>query len=218
MTESEEMYLVTIASLQEASSEEIIPIGRLADALGLSPVSANQMVRKLVNASLVMYAPYKGVSLTPAGKQDALSILRFRRIWEVFLVERLRFSSHEATKLACKMEHAFPAEGIERLASYLGNPLLSPKGHPIPAPLSGGKLVTCLRLDQLKPGESGRVERLEASPAERSFLFAHDLCPGAQVAVLAGSDQSILVKVESRSPLHLSSQVAQTIWITPVSS
>ena len=216
MTESEEMYLVTIACLQEETPVRAIPLSRLAGELGLSPISANQMVRKLEDASLVAYTPYKGVDLTPAGRQAALSILRYRRIWEVFLVERLRFSPAEAETLACRMEHVFPSEGIERLAELLGNPLQSPQGRLIPAPLAGGALTSCLRLDQLKPGEGGTVERLEAGPAERSFLSAQGLCPGVRIEVLAsGNEHALLVKVTSGGSLHLSSQVAQAIWVSP---
>jgi DtxR family Mn-dependent transcriptional regulator len=216
MTESEEMYLVTIACLQEDAPEAAIPLSRLAGELGLSPISANQMVRKLEDASLVAYTPYKGVDLTPAGRQAALSILRFRRIWEVFLVERLHFSPAEAETLACRMEHVFPSEGIERLAGLLGNPLQSPQGRLIPAPLAGGALrASCLRLDQLKPGEGGMVERLEAGSAECSFLSAQGLRPGARIDVLAaGSERALLVKVAIGGSLHLSSQVAQAIWVS----
>ena len=87
MTEAAEMYLLRIALL--AQDQEPVPISRLADALDVSPISANQMCRKLETRGLVTYQPYKGVTLTPKGKHIALQVLRKRRLWEVFLGSKL---------------------------------------------------------------------------------------------------------------------------------
>ncbi|RMF39870.1 MAG: MarR family transcriptional regulator, partial [Anaerolineae bacterium] len=64
-SESEQMYLVTLAQLETASQP--VPLSALAQALGVQPVSVNQMVRKLAEAGLVTYEPYHGVSLSPQG-------------------------------------------------------------------------------------------------------------------------------------------------------
>ena len=46
MSESEEMYLITIARLIEQGVEAPVPIPLLAGELSIQPVSANQMVHK----------------------------------------------------------------------------------------------------------------------------------------------------------------------------
>lgn len=69
LTESEEMYLVTIRKKLDDSHDKYIPIPDIALGLGVQPVSVNQMVKKLVNLGYVRYVPYKGVELTLAGER-----------------------------------------------------------------------------------------------------------------------------------------------------
>lgn len=213
MTESEEMYLVTIARFKEQGKDSPMPLSRLAEELDILPVSANQMVRKLEETGLVCYTPYKGVELTQEGARKALQILRRRRLWEVFLIEQLKIGTSEAGELACRMEHFFPVEAAEKLAAYLGNPSLSPQGLPIPSaqttlPASDLPVAT-LGLD-----ESGLVTRLEADPAGRAFLQSEGVHVGDSVKVIAISGSgSILIETGIGRSVHLSSRIAQTIWV-----
>jgi len=97
-TESEQMYLVTIARLSEMIDECPIPISKVAEVLDITPISANQMIHHLEHLGLLVYTPYKGVEFTDKGWQTGISLLRARRLWEVFLVEHLRYSPEEAEK------------------------------------------------------------------------------------------------------------------------
>jgi len=47
-SESEEMYLITIARAGEDGWVGPVPIPQVADALGVTQVAANEMVKKLV--------------------------------------------------------------------------------------------------------------------------------------------------------------------------
>ena len=131
-TESEQMYLVTIARLSEMVDECPIPISKVAEILEITPISANQMVHHLEQMGLITYTPYKGVEFTETGWRAATKLLRIRRLWEVFLVEHLRYSPKDAETLACKLEHAISEETSDRLADFLGWPHVSPQGKPIP--------------------------------------------------------------------------------------
>ena len=121
MSESEEMYLISIAQLNEAGVASPIPLSQLASALQVQTVSVNQMVRKLEDAGMVVYTPYQGVELTPPGKQAAASVLRKRRLWEVFLVESLHLATEEAEAAACRLEHLLSDKAVKRLSEYLGD-------------------------------------------------------------------------------------------------
>ena len=90
VTESEEMYLITAVLLKERGLEEPLPVSQLAEALSIQPVSAHQMIHRLAEDGWVTFTPYKGVTLTPNGETLALSVLRHRRLWEVFLVDQLQ--------------------------------------------------------------------------------------------------------------------------------
>ena len=106
MSESEQMYLITTAMLIEDGMEQPVPLPALAQARSIMPASVNQMVRKLADEGLVTYIPYKGIVLTPAGTNIATRILRYRRLWEVFLVKKLKLALAPADQLACRLERA----------------------------------------------------------------------------------------------------------------
>jgi DtxR family transcriptional regulator, Mn-dependent transcriptional regulator len=64
MSESTEMYLKAIAELDD---RDAVAVARLAERLSVTPVSANEMVRRLGEQGLVSHKPYKGVTLTNEG-------------------------------------------------------------------------------------------------------------------------------------------------------
>jgi DtxR family Mn-dependent transcriptional regulator len=131
-TPSEEMYLITVAVAEEEGRPLPLPLADLAQALAISPVSANQMVRRLEDRGLVEYHPYRGVALTAAGRRAAWRVLRGRRLWATFLADHLGFTPEEADALACRLEHVTPPEAADRLGRFLGDPVVGPLGAPIP--------------------------------------------------------------------------------------
>ncbi len=213
MSESEEMYLITIARLMEQGVEAPVPIPLLASELSIQPVSANQMVHKLAEEDLVEYLPYKGAQLTPKGQEIARKVLRDRRLWEVFLVEHLELPPGEADALACRLEH-ITAEGIAcRLANYLGQPTVSPQGLPIPEVGSEAFAPALRPLSDLAVGESGEVMRLEGDRATQAFLIAEGLRPGLRVKPLAiGGSGAMLLEVGDKR-LNLAKAMTDKILI-----
>jgi DtxR family Mn-dependent transcriptional regulator len=166
------------------------------------------MVRKLEESGRVSYLPYKGVDLTEYGRNIALEILRHRRLWEVFLIEKLRISSGEAADLACRMEHFLSPAAADRLSEYLGNPTFTPQGLPIPV-TAGDKRFVDLPLNGLGPGESGEIVRLNDDPAVRGFYLAEGLLPGTTLTVKAVSGSgSFLVETSQNRHVYLSADLA----------
>lgn len=213
MSESEEMYLVSLARLQETGAETPIPVTQLAAELSVQPVSASQMIHKLEEAGLFVYTPYKGVALTPEGEQRARRILRLRRLWEVFLVEHLKVTLIEASELACRLEHAIPADVAERLAVFLGNPRVSPLGKPIPQALSSNPLRTDIRLSQLKAGELGQVTQIDSEAAVQAFFSQEGIQSGVEIRIRGiGSNRACLAEVAGRS-VFLAEDLANQIWV-----
>ena len=215
MSESEEMYLVSIARLEETGLPAPIPLARLAEALAVQPVSANQMVRKLEEAGWIEYKPYKGVTLTTQGRECALQILRHRRLWEVFLVEHLKMSQEEASETACRLEHFFSTGAAERLADFLGHPTRSPQGLPIPAAQTDVFPVQEAPLAAVVLNTSAEIARIEADHAGRGFLLSEGICPGETVRVVAiGSGGALLLQTQDGRNVHVSAELASTVWVT----
>ncbi|MBK7317909.1 metal-dependent transcriptional regulator [Candidatus Villigracilis affinis] len=69
LSESTEMYL---KAMLELSDRDKVAVGRLAERLSVTPVSANEMVRRLSEQGLMAHTPYKGVALTTKGTQGGL--------------------------------------------------------------------------------------------------------------------------------------------------
>jgi DtxR family Mn-dependent transcriptional regulator len=215
MSESEEMYLITMTSLVERGIKEPIPISRLADELSIQPVSANQMVHKLTEENLVSYEPYKGVELTLKGRQVAQRILRYRRLWEVFLVEKLGVSPVEADALACRFEHVTPARVIDQLAEFLDHPPYNPSGLAIPDTDGTDLEPTTKPLADVPLGEVRRIAHLDIiEVATLNFLNSVGILPGTTVIPIAMSgDGELLLKVGD-GRIHLSGDIPGKILVT----
>jgi DtxR family Mn-dependent transcriptional regulator len=214
LSESEEMYLATIARIQEAGQPGPVPLSHIAGEMAVLSVSANQMVRKLEEAGLVTYTPYKGVDLTGVGEREASRILRHRRLWEVFLVERLHYTPPEADQLACRLEHTLPSEAAERLAEFLGNPVESPQQLSIPAAHAQHPMMHTIPLNTLRLNQTARVIEIACDAAGRSFLDLQGIRSGARLCVLASADRGeVLVQSEQGCSVLMAGTLAQAIRV-----
>lgn len=212
LSENVQMYLVNILRLSEG--EQPVPLSQLAAALDVSPISVNQMCRKLQDEGLVEYTPYRGVALTPTGGQLASRVLRGHRLWEVFLVEHLHLGWQEAHDVACLLEHDTPGWVAERLADFLHHPRVNPEGEPIPDATGTPSKKREQTLADLEVGQKGYYLRCTADDASGEFLVGQGLRPGARVQVLASGAQSLLVEVSGRK-VTLDRLLAGTVQVEP---
>ena len=210
LSENVQMYLVTIARLREDNRP--VPLSKLAQALSISPVSVNEMCRKLQDQELVIYRPYKGALLTPEGERRAYYILRRHRLWEVFLVEKLGFDYTKAHDAACQLEHSTPKLLADRLDAFLGYPSVNPEGEPIPRADGSLPARSLLPLAALSAGQRAHVIRCDVSEATRAFLDEWDLRPGATLAVVATTDDSLLVQV-GEAHISLARALAEAVQV-----
>lgn len=219
MSESEEMYLVSIASLLEAGIQAPVPVSQLAEKLGIQPVSANQMIRKLAESGMLVYTPYKGVELSEQGDVFAGKILRRRRLWEVFLIENLKLPPGEAVDLACRLEHAFSAEATEQLSSFLGHPAVTPDGKLIPIGESLPGTESDLDLLQLPVGAIAEVSSIALDHPAREFLRLEGIQIATRLRVAAiGHHGDILIGTEPGSHVYLAEELAKGIRVTRIES
>jgi DtxR family Mn-dependent transcriptional regulator len=111
---------------------ERVSTSALADRQGVSAASASAMVKKLAALGLAEHAPYRGVTLTHAGEQVALEVIRHHRLLELYLAETLGISVDDVHDEADRLEHALSEELEARIDSALGFPTHDPHGDPIP--------------------------------------------------------------------------------------
>lgn len=193
-SETEEMYLITIAMAVEDGHEGPVPLPYLGKEMDVSRVSANEMVKKLVEKGFVTYTPYKGVALTDVGMRIANDVLRRRRLWAVFLSEHLGLTAGAADTVACEFEHITPSEVAQRLSHFLGDPTVGPGGKPIPA-ADGPSAPAGRTLAESPVGQPVLVRSIEGTPSLRAFLADEGIVEGAVVTVAAlANDGGCLVE------------------------
>lgn len=164
--ESAEMYIKTIAELADAGKP--VPISALAGRLGVSAVSATEMIHRLEHNGFIAHYPYKGVTLTDPGRRQAVEVIRSHRLWECFLTDYLGLSWQEVHDLACRLEHATDAVVTDALEVYLGHPAACPHGNPIPTACGVVTAPTDRPLAALQPGERAIITRVY--PESRELL------------------------------------------------
>jgi DtxR family Mn-dependent transcriptional regulator len=108
--------------------------GEVAQRLDVTPATATSMLQKLARLGLAEYAPYKGVTLTPAGERVALEVIRHHRLIEAYLSEALGMPSDRVHEEAEVLEHYISEELEALIAAKLGEPSHDPHGTPIPGP------------------------------------------------------------------------------------
>ncbi len=182
LSESTEMYL---KAMSELSGADAVTIARLAERLSVTPVSANEMVRRLGEQGLVSHKPYKGVRLTTKGREVACNVIRRQRLWECFLYDHLKIEWSQVYEFACSLEHATAPEVTEALAVFLGHPTTCPRGNPIPnvdgslVPLDG------VLLSEVKVGEIVTVLAVNATATDvLKYLKERNILPRQTVKVL----------------------------------
>lgn len=213
MSESEEMYIITISGLQGGDPNMPVPLSKLANDLEVQSVSVNQMVKKLEENGLVIYAPYKGVTLTPDGQKIAKQVLRLRRLWEVFLVDKLNLSIPDAEALACRMEHITPLVVAEQLAEYLDHPVVNPQGFQIPPGMDEAyEPAKITALGTVPVGEQFTVHHIKAAGDTAEFLHSNGVVPGAVLKVLGKGPQLILIQIKE-AKMQLALHLAEMVFV-----
>ena len=130
LTEAIQHYLRELYKLGQDDTR--VSVTALARAQHVSPASASAMVKKLAALQLVEHAPYRGISLTPAGERVALEVIRHHRLLELYLAETLGVAVEEVHDEADRLEHAISEELEARIDRALGFPTHDPHGDPIP--------------------------------------------------------------------------------------
>ncbi len=209
-----ENYLKAIFHLQ--NEHGIASTNALAAVLHTKPASVTDMLKKLKAQKLLLYERYKGFKLTNEGKKAAIQIIRKHRLWEYFLVEKLRFGWDEVHEMAEELEHFSNKKLIDRLDGFLGFPQTDPHGDPIPdsngkfnqprqVNLLGLPLHKMVTVSAIAGQTSGMLELLQ----HKNILIGTKL----EVKRKFPFDNSLELKIRNRSPVTVSEQVAKNILV-----
>ena len=126
-SEQVEEYLKTIYDI--AGKNRAARTTEIAKCLKKSPASVTEAIQHMAEKGLVVYAPYKGATLTKEGLIIAIKIKRKHRLLEVFLTHTLHIDKKKAHAEACKMEHDISDETENALCKILNAPARCPLSH-----------------------------------------------------------------------------------------
>jgi DtxR family Mn-dependent transcriptional regulator len=187
----------------------------LSKFMDLNPATVLEMIRKMAEKGLVSLAPDKAITLTEKGRRKALLIIRRHRLWEVFLVQQLKYSWTEVHELAEQLEHIESDDLVNRLDAYLGFPAVDPHGDPIPDKNGALKTGTLIPLSDAKSNMPYIVTSFgDTDAAFLDYLEKIQVFPGTKVKVTEqlSYDGSSIVKI-NKAVYTLSEKVARNILV-----
>ncbi|MFW5986569.1 MAG: DtxR family transcriptional regulator [Halanaerobiales bacterium] len=185
-----EDYLEAILLISEKQGSARIT--DIAEKLDIAASSAKEVVDKLINQELVQQEKYGPVILTEKGREYAQRVSCRHKIIREFLTEVLGINEEVAEKDSCMIEHVVSDITMEKLVNFL----LETGSFNLPD--------TCLKeylnknergermqirsqnivsLDNLSPGEGGRIVRLSADGNLKRRLLDMGLMTGAELTV-----------------------------------
>jgi DtxR family transcriptional regulator, Mn-dependent transcriptional regulator len=213
---TEENYLKAIYHLSSGGQKSVLT-NEVADAMNTKPASVTDMIKKLSAKKLISYEKYYGVTITKQGKSDALSIIRKHRLWETFLVEKLRFSWDEVHEVAEQLEHIQSTLLIEKLDEFLGFPVADPHGHPIPD--KNGKIVeqTHKPLSETLHNKKTTLRSVKrGSPSFLQYLSKIGVYIGAKLTILEKTefDGSLEILIDGSRKVFISRDAAENLLVT----
>lgn len=178
-----EDYLKTIYMLEQEESP--VSTSRIAAARDVKAASATSMIQRLNKFNLVDYKKYEGVTLTDAGREIALEVLRHHRLVELYLMEALGFSWDEVHEQADVLEHVISEKLEERMAAALNYPEFDPHGDPIPSKDGVMAVLNNQPLSMLSEGDTAVVSRIPDDANAKMLRYLSDigLVPGTVITM-----------------------------------
>lgn len=187
----------------------------LAGAVRISRQRAIDLTRKLESAALVTTSGGR-IELTPAGRREALRVIRVHRLWEKYFADESGLDESLWHDEADRREHTTSDEEAQQLAARLGHPRYDPHGAPIPTPCGDLPSTRGVSLSSAESGVRGIVVHVEDEPrATYEQLAAQGITVGAAVCVLERSPQKIRLEVDGEEQV-LAPIVAGNVSIGPI--
>lgn len=213
LTPTEENYLKAIFKIAE-TEKKTVSTNAIAKHLGTTAASVTDMIKKLSEKSLIHYEKYKGVSLTNTGNKAATHLIRKHRLWEVFLVNKLRFAWHQVHDIAEELEHIDSDELISRLDAFLDYPKFDPHGDPIPNADGRFTLRNQISLSEMPIHQTGIVLGVkESDTGFLKHLTKINIKLGSEISIVSRTDfdQSMRITIDTKYEEVISKKVSQYI-------
>lgn len=211
-----EDYIKQLYLEQQRNPGGLVPMGQLAEAMGVVPGTVTTMIKTLADSGLVEYEPRTGVRLNRGGEQLALHVLRRHRLVELFLVKTLGLNWSEVHQEAEELEHSISDKVLERMDALLGHPQVDPHGDPIPSAhgqVASPEAQSLLLCETGRPLKVARVVDQDAGFLQ--FVERCGMMPGSTLTVIARDHRAdaVVIKGDGRGTHTLGTAAAAKILV-----
>ena len=213
-----EDYLVAIYVLEREGLSVIS--ARVAEHVGVSPVTMHEMARRLMQSGYMTIDRKKQLRLTPEGQQAAESVYRRHTLAERLMTDVLGLDWAQAHREAHRFEHVISPAIEERLIELLNHPQTCPHGNPIPG-MRVPLVEESVPLSTIPEGSMVEMARISEA-AERDsqllcYLDTHGVKPGTHMLVMQVAPwigTIMLRRNDDEFPIGL--QVAAKLYVRPL--
>ena len=216
-SQSIEDYIKAIWTLSEGKEDRYaVSTNALASHLVTSQASVSEMYKRLAEKEFIDYVPYRGGSLSPKGRQLAVSLIRKHRLWEVFLHEKLGFGWEEVHDIAEQLEHVHSQELTKRLDAFLDHPSIDPHGDYIPDSDGNIPKQRAKPLTELSIGVGAKVVGvLDSNSKLLSLLSQKGIALGTSLCIqsVLPFDDSRVLTLNGNQSVELSYKACELILI-----
>ena len=182
-TGNREDYLINILRLTE--KKPVAKTTELAALMKVSAASVSEMLSTLSEEKMVSYQKYRGVSLTPKGREYAMHLHKKHHIMEDFLINVLETDAEAAHEEACKMEHVISDESASKMCQMMGPKEACDTCNDTCKVKNKSDMIT---LTSMNPALSGTISHLKCdNPAQLRKLISMGFVPGKTVKKDRGS-------------------------------
>ncbi len=172
-------------TLLESLEHGRVTLRALAARLSVTPPAVSRMAQRLVRQGLMRREGACGLVLTEMGRRIATHALRKRRIFEVFLVEKLGYSWDEVYPLSAASNH-LDDDVVERMFVQVGRPSRCPHGDPIPTRDGEMEIKPAMRLSDAPENTRATIQRVASHDGDLlRYLASIHLRPNTRLEVVS---------------------------------
>ena len=181
-------YLAEIYRIASYQDREYVSTSELAQRMNKTAPAIVRMASRLKehSPSLIEHEPYKGITLTEYGEQQALLNIRNHRILEAFLVKVMGFGWYVVHAETDKLAGAVSDTLLERMNEMAEFPKRCPHGEPIPNIDGVMPYLKDVNLTDLDPPQTLTISRINShDPEKLRYLAEIDLVPGRDIELIS---------------------------------
>ncbi len=223
-----EMYLRTILELEE---EGQVPLrARIAERLEQSGPTVSQTCARMERLGLLIVSGDRHLELTPAGRHEAVAVMRKHRLAERLLADVIGLEWEFIHEEACRWEHVMSDRVERRILELIPASNESPYGNPIPGLDELGvvsadrestveSVVSVADLPEAIASQSvlklRRIgEYLQVDMELLGQMRAAGILPGKSIELSFAPDAITVLGVETGKSVHFSREEAVHLFVT----